>query len=92
MNRENELGALWWKKGQKGIFLSGHIIVNGEKIQIVCFEKRNKKNEKQPDFDILKSDPDWKNKKVADEGKEGYERHQVDEHVSEEIDADDIPL
>lgn len=95
MDRENEFGALWWKKGTKGAFLSGHIIIDGVKIPIVCFEKRNKKNEKQPDFDILKSDPDWKAKKDAavassGEDKQGFERHQ--EVEGDLPDDGDIPF
>ena len=48
----NEIGALWIKTSKKGIeFMSGTI--NG--VDVVCF-RANKKTEKQPDWNVLKSE------------------------------------
>ena len=57
MEQENrKIGALWIKEGSKGEFMSGELIIDGEKHPIVVF-KRNKRSEKEPDWDILKSIP-----------------------------------
>ena len=51
---ENEIGALWIKTSAKGLeFMSG--TVNGQ--DVVLFRNTNKKNEKQPDWRVLKSQP-----------------------------------
>jgi hypothetical protein len=47
-------GALWIKEGKGGEFMSGELIINGNKVSIVAF-KRKKLNDKEPDWDILKS-------------------------------------
>jgi len=51
-----KIGALWEKTSAKtgNQFWSGELIINNKKYPIVAF-KRNKKNEKEPDIDILKS-------------------------------------
>ena len=49
----DKIGALWIKSGAKGEYLSGNIEVDGKKIGVVCFRNTTKKNEKQPDWDIL---------------------------------------
>ena len=51
MPRENEIGALWLKKGAKGEYMTG--TVNGTKV--VLFPVENKANEKQPDWRIFLS-------------------------------------
>lgn len=52
-----KIGALWAKTGKSGKeFWSGELVINGKKHSIVAF-KRNKKQEKEPDIDILKSMP-----------------------------------
>ncbi len=51
----NELGALWKKVSQKGEYMSGTLTINGEKINIVCFENRYKKEDKHPDWIVLRS-------------------------------------
>jgi len=53
---ERKIGALWTKQSQKGEFMSGELTINGEKHPIVAF-KRDKRNDKEPDWDILKSLP-----------------------------------
>lgn len=53
---ENNIGALWVKEGQKGDFYKGYITLDsGEKLNVVMFKNNYKKNEKQPDFQILKA-------------------------------------
>jgi len=54
----NKIGALWKKTSAAGKeYMSGEIEINGEKIKIVCFSREDKKSEKEPDYDILKSKP-----------------------------------
>lgn len=49
-----KFGALWKKINKEGNeFFSGEMIINGKKISIVVFSRGNKKNEKEPDYDIL---------------------------------------
>lgn len=52
---DDSVGALWEKQGPKGLYYSGNIEVNGEKIGVVGFLNKNKKNPKQPDIRILKA-------------------------------------
>jgi len=51
-----KIGCLWKKTSQKTgkEFWSGELIINNKKYPIVAF-LRDKKNEKEPDIDILKS-------------------------------------
>lgn len=51
--RENELGALWRRKGKNGPFLSGEI--DGK--PVLVFPVTNKKNPKMPDFRVLRGNP-----------------------------------
>ena len=54
---KNNIGALWVREGQNGDFFKGNITLdNGEKINIVVFKNNYKNNEKQPDYQILKSE------------------------------------
>ena len=54
----NEIGCWWQKQGAKGPYLTGHIIVNGEKISMVCFPITPiPGNDKMPQWRILKSVP-----------------------------------
>ena len=53
----NQLGALWIKESDKGQFMSGYLEINGEKINIVCFKNTYKKEDKHPDWEVLKSKP-----------------------------------
>ena len=53
----NQLGALWNKESSKGQYMSGHITINEETINIVCFKNGYKKEDKHPDWIILKSKP-----------------------------------
>jgi len=48
-----KFGALWVKTNKDGgEYMSGEMIINEKKINIVAF-KRDKKNPKEPDWDIL---------------------------------------
>lgn len=49
----NELGALWEKSGVKGPYMTGTI--NG--VNVVLFKNGNKRNEKSPDWRVMKSKP-----------------------------------
>ncbi len=53
----DQCGALWVKDGQRGKYMSGVIEINGEKINIVVFKNGYKKEDKHPDYRILKSRP-----------------------------------
>lgn len=59
-----ELGALWTKVNTRGEFMTGEIEINGEKIKIVCFPNA-KKNDKSPDWRVLKSQPKAQTAAVA---------------------------
>ena len=52
-----KVGALWIKEKNGKSFMAGEIVVNGDKHKVVAFKNTNKKNPKQPDWDILKSIP-----------------------------------
>lgn len=49
----NELGVLWEKDSARGKYFTGQI---GDQ-KIVVFRNGNKRNDKQPDWRILKSKP-----------------------------------
>ena len=53
----NELGVLWEKSGGKGPYFTGSLEIDGTKHQIVVFKNTTKRNEKAPDWRILKSQP-----------------------------------
>jgi hypothetical protein len=49
----DDLGALWFKSGPKGDYMTGEI--NG--VKVVCFPNTKKTKETQPDWRVLKSKP-----------------------------------
>jgi len=51
-----KIGCFWNKQGNNGDYMSGELVLNGEKHRIVAF-KRDKRNEKEPDWDIKFSKP-----------------------------------
>jgi len=57
--RENELGALWKKTSKAGKpYMSGKIKTPaGEELSVVVFTNDYKKEEKHPDYRIMKSEP-----------------------------------
>ena len=55
MSKENNIGALWLKESEKGKYMSGIIEIEGQKIPIVVFKNSYKKEDKHPDYVILKS-------------------------------------
>lgn len=86
-NNDN-IGALWIKENQKGDFYKGFITLeNEEKINIVVFKNNYKKNEKQPDFQILKSKP-----LDADKEYEKEERKAKQEENNAVINENDLPF
>ena len=72
--KPEELGALWIKHGKNGEYLSGMLTIDGVATPIVCFTNQHKKNEKQPDWRILRSQP----------------RAQVENNVNNAVAAEDI--
>jgi uncharacterized protein (DUF736 family) len=55
---KRELGALWKKKGATQTYLTGHLsFEDGERINVVVFSNKNKKNDKAPDFRVYVSEP-----------------------------------
>jgi uncharacterized protein (DUF736 family) len=53
----NELGVLWAKSSARGDYMTGSLEIDGVKHPIVVFRNGNKRNEKAPDFRILKATP-----------------------------------
>ncbi len=85
-SKENnqELGALWKKEAKNGgqKYLAGHITVEDDmggerKIKVVVFANREKKNERYPDFRILKA------REFSTEKKE--EKAPVTQEVDEDV-------
>lgn len=55
---KRELGALWKKKSATQTYLTGHLsFEDGERINVVVFSNKNKKNDKAPDFRVYVSEP-----------------------------------
>lgn len=52
-NDPNELGALWVKHSAKGEYMTGTI--NG--VKVVVFRNNNKREDRHPDWRVLKSQP-----------------------------------
>lgn len=57
--REQELGALWQMEGARGTYFTGSISLDGgaTKTRVVIFKNTRKSSDGQPDFRILKSQP-----------------------------------
>lgn len=54
---KRELGALWKKKSATQTYLTGHLsFEDGERINVVVFSNKNKKNDKAPDFRVYVSE------------------------------------
>lgn len=54
---KRELGALWKKKSPTQTYLTGHLsLQDGERINVVVFSNKNKKNDKAPDFRVYVSE------------------------------------
>lgn len=69
---ENSIG-LWEKKSQKGnIYYYGKTKINGKEYKISLFKVGEKKNEKQPDYNMLIKEVEKK-----EENKENYMADQV---------------
>jgi uncharacterized protein (DUF736 family) len=53
-----KIGALWLKTAKSGQkYYSGNIEIADKKIPIVIFKNTQKENEKQPDYNIILSEP-----------------------------------
>ena len=53
--QEENIGALWIKKGKKGDFFSGQLTVDGVVTSIIVFKNDYKKSDKHPDYQIYLS-------------------------------------
>ena len=54
---KRKFGALWEKTNQNGqSFMTGELLIDGKKVDIVVF-RREKVNEKEPDWDVLVARP-----------------------------------
>ncbi len=51
--KQESIGAIWERDGKGGVFLSGEIEVDGQKVKFVAFRNKYKKEEKHPDWRIL---------------------------------------
>lgn len=56
-NKDDKLGALWFKTGTKGDYFSGEIEIGGTKHKLVVFANGFKDAENKPDWIIYKSRP-----------------------------------
>lgn len=56
-NKEDKLGALWFKSKNGKDFFTGEIEINGTKTQIVVFQNGFKDTDKKPDWIVYKSQP-----------------------------------
>ena len=55
---KRKFGSLWEHTNQNGdIFFSGELFVDGKKVDIVVFRRREKINDREPDWDILVARP-----------------------------------
>lgn len=55
-NRErnpNRIGALWIKRKNNNVFMSGELEIDGEKIRILVFKNTYKEQDNQPDYNIM---------------------------------------
>jgi uncharacterized protein (DUF736 family) len=53
---DNIIGACWLRESKRGSkYMSGNIEIDGKRINFVIFKNKNKKNDKQPDYNILES-------------------------------------
>jgi len=64
----NSIGALWKRLGKNGEYLSGNVVVDGKKIEIVVFLNDKGENEKRPDYRIYLSD-----KSISHDTKASYD-------------------
>lgn len=54
--KEKDIGALWVRKGKNGQeFIGGYIEVSGQKLEIICFTNKYKKEAKHPDYKVYLS-------------------------------------
>ena len=70
---EKELGALWIRTGAKGQYMTGTLTIDGTAIKVVAFTNHNKKNEKEPDWRILRSVPREQTENVVPDSLNGDE-------------------
>jgi uncharacterized protein (DUF736 family) len=54
---QDSIGALWVKEGKSGKYMSGVIDIDGVKVNIVVFKNSYKREDKHPDYRILRSKP-----------------------------------
>ena len=71
-NKKNDnIGALWLKTSKEGNnYMGGMVVINGVKTNIVVFKNNNKKEDRQPDYNILQSKPLDKKQAVVSETQE----------------------
>jgi hypothetical protein len=73
-NYNEKIGCFWLKQNDKGEYMSGELLIDGEKHKIVAF-RRDKRNDREPDWDIKFSKPK----------EEGINTKKVDEDTFDEI-------
>lgn len=92
----NNIGSLWIKKSQTGkTFLSGLIEHKGEKVYFSVFPNTYKDNEKQPDYNIMKSNyeapkDEFIGETNKDIGKDVVEKDNINPKTGEQDIDDDI--
>lgn len=55
--KEKSIGALWQKQGERGVYMTGVIEVDGKQVKLVVFPNSYKKEQKHPDWRIFLSQP-----------------------------------
>ena len=90
MNQTNQsIGALWNKSSQRGMYMTGDIEINGQRMRIVVFPNASKKEDKHPDWRTLVAQPRPYESETKGVGEVG---HQDPFPPEPEIDVDAIPF
>ena len=98
--KEKDIGALWIKNGNAGQYMTGSIEVAGQKVSIVCFINKHKKEAKHPDWRIFVSQPSERSSerqdrafdRAFDAGQEPKPQSTGIVYPGDEINPDDIPF
>jgi uncharacterized protein (DUF736 family) len=83
MEKTKSIGGLWSKTSSKNTpYFSGNVEIDGKKTYIVAFYNDSKKNPKEPDYRILKSEP----------REQVQENNALPTRPEEDIDPESIPF
>ena len=89
-------GGIWKRTAKSGMeYMSGYIEHNGEKINFCIFDKKERTNDNQPHFDVVRNEPkDGQNANTAQSEASQWEgREQARRAVQgDDIDLSEIPF